>query len=89
MISKFLKRFDLKPNSHQRDYIEILQTNECYIIPFFSVTNIMNIMRKGQAYVRLGWLHWYVEYFKDSVLFSGCDEEESIGNTIGITNNEN
>ena len=89
MIPKILKRFDLKPNSHQRDCIEILQTNECYIIPFFSVENIMNIMRKGQAYVRLGWLYWYVEYFKDSVPFSGCDEEESIGNTIGMKNNEN
>lgn len=85
MISKCLKRFNLKPNSHQRDYIEILQTNECYIIPFFSVTNIMNIMRKGQAYVRLGWLHWYVEYFKDHVLFSGCDEEECIGNINSMT----
>lgn len=79
MIPKILKRINLKPNSYQRDCIEILQTEECYIIPFFSVTNIMNIWSKGNAYVRLGWLHWYVEYFKDSVLSSGCDEEDSQG----------
>lgn len=86
MIHKILKRFDLKPNLHQRDYIEILQTNECYIIPFFAVTNIM---RKYNVYVRFGWLFWYLEYFKDSPLSIVCNEEESIGNTIGMTNNEN
>ena len=88
MIFKVLKDFNLKPNSYQRNSIRILQTNECYIIPFLSVVNIMNIMRKGCVYVRLGWLYWYVEYFKDHVLFSGCDEEY-IGNTTGMTSDKN
>lgn len=85
MIPKILKRINLKPDSYQRDCIEILQTEECYIIPFLSVTNIINIMRKGNAYVRLGWLHWYVEYFRDGVLSSGCGDEECQcqGNTEG------
>jgi len=77
MIPKLLKRHYLKPNSSQRDYVSIWQTDECYIIPFFSVTNIMNIMRKGNAYVRLGWLCWYIEYFNDSVLSAWCYEEDS------------
>ena len=79
MIPKFLKRINLKPNTYQRDCIEILQTEECYIIPFLTVTNIINILRKGRAYVRLGWLYWYVEYFKDSIISSECDEEDSRG----------
>jgi len=79
MIPKLLKRHYLKPNSSQRDYIGLWQTNECYVIPFLSVENIMNFMHKCNAYVRLGWLHWYIEYFKDSVISSGCDEEDSQG----------
>jgi hypothetical protein len=86
MIPKLLKRFYLKPDSYQRDYIGIWRTEECNIIPFFSVTNIMNIMRKGNAYVRLGWLFWCVEYFKDGVLFTGCDEE---GSQENMTSNKN
>ena len=72
MIPKIIKRFNLKPNTYQRDCIEIAQTNECYVLPFFSLTNILH---RGNAYVRLGWLFWYLEYFKDNVIFSGYDEE--------------
>ena len=92
MRFKILKQKELKPHSYQRDYIRLSQTNECYIIPFFSVTNII---RKYNVYVRFGWLFWYLEYFKDGILledcnlFRGCNEEESIENTIGMTNNEN
>ena len=77
MIPKLLKRFYLKPDSHQRDYIGIWRTDECNILLFLSFTNIMC---KGNAYVRLGWLFWCVEYFKDGVLFAGCDEEGCQGN---------
>ena len=86
MINKLLKQFKLKPNSYQRDYIGILQTNECYIIPFFSVTNIM---RKYNVYVRFGWLFWYLEYFKDGFLIRGCNEEEISVGTVDMANNEN
>jgi len=86
MITKILKRIYLKPNSYQRDCIEIWQTSECYVIPYISFENIMNIIRKGRAYVRLGWLHWSVEYFKDSVISSGCDDEDSQTNTTSEEN---
>ena len=85
MRFRILKQFKLKPNSYQRDYIRISQTNECYIIPFFSVTNIM---RKYNVYVRFGWLFWYLEYFKDGILI-GCNEEELSVGTVDIANNEN
>lgn len=61
MIPKILRRFKLKSNTKQRDYVGIWQTNECYIIPLFSVENIMC---KGNTYVRFGWLFWYLEYLK-------------------------
>lgn len=86
MKFKILKRFYLKPNSNLRDYIGIMQTNECYIIPLFSV---VNIMRQGNSYIRFGWLFWYLEYYKDLPIYTGYNGEESIGNTIGTTNNEN
>ena len=79
MIPKLLKRFYIKPDSHQRDYIGIWQTNECYVVPFLSVENII---RRGNAYVRLGWLFWYAEYFRDNVVSTGCNEEEQ-GNVEG------
>ena len=85
MRFRILKEKKLKPNSYQRDYIRISQTNECYIIPFFSVTNIM---RKYNVYVRFGWLFWYLEYFKDGVLI-GCNEEELSVSTVDMANNEN
>ena len=85
MRFRILKQFKLKPNSYQRDYIGILQANECHNIPFFSVTNIM---RKYNVYIRFGWLFWYLEYFKDGVLI-GCNEEELSVSTVDMANNEN
>lgn len=87
MIPRLLRRFYLKPKSYQRDYIGIWQTNNCYIMPFISVTDIINI-NKGKTYVRFGWLFWYLEYFNEGRVFMGCDEEESCENTVDIANNK-
>jgi len=87
MIPKLLKHFKLKPNSYQRDCIDIWQTNECNVIPFISVTNIMC---KGNTYVRFGWLFWYLEYFKDGFILTGCNGEEILPvGTFDMVNDEN
>lgn len=73
MIQKNSRRFNLKSNTKQRYYIDIVRTNKCYITPFLSV---QNIMRKGNTYISVGWLFWRFDYFRENIISSECDESK-------------